>query len=84
MGFTLSICSLQAHTCVSKSVLFNWKHFSILYLLTHTLPSFFMFDKIYMTYDFQKSLFSENISFVAPSQFPVYMHVTPTCIHKVF
>ena len=37
-----------------------------------------------MAYDIQNGLFTVNACFVAPSQFALYMHITLTCIHRVF
>ena len=39
---------LQAHNYVSKSTWLNWRHFSMLYLLTNSLPSVLMLDKIWL------------------------------------
>ena len=58
--------------------------FNIIFVNKLFAKMFFMFEKIYLTYDIQKCLFSVNINIVAPSQFAIHMHITPTCIHRVF
>ena len=49
---------LQAHNYASKSIWLNWRHFLMLFLLTNSLPSVLMLDKIWLEI-FKTVCFSE-------------------------
>ena len=83
ISFTLGIYSLQADTYVLKiyytklEALLNDKFMNKLF-------SNFFYVGYDMACDVQNCLFLNNIWFVLPSQFTLYMHITPTCIHRYF